>query len=74
LDILLGKYSLALLVFFPDRVADEVLLDLLDSSVKDNLDTISFELCLCIFGDAFRVGIENVVARLNDIDSNFFPA
>ena len=53
LNIFLSKYSLAFLVFFLDRVADEVLSDLLDSSIKDDLDTISLKLCLCILGDAF---------------------
>lgn len=61
-DILLSKYSLTLLIFFLNCVVHAVLSDLLDSSVKDNLNTISVELCLRILGDALRVGIENVVA------------
>jgi len=71
--ILLSKYSLTLLVFVFDRVAHAVLSDLLDSSIEKHLNAISVELCLRILGDTFRVGVENVVARLNDVDSNFFP-
>lgn len=49
-------------------------MDLLDSCVENDLNTISVKLCLRILGDTFRVGIENVIARLNDVDPNFFPA
>lgn len=49
-------------------------MDLLDSCVENNVNTISVELCFRILGDTFRVGIENVVTRLNDVDSDFFPA
>lgn len=61
-------------IFTATSVDDLVGMDRSHPGIRNEIYTITVELVFRIFGDGFRVGVENVRSTLNDVDRDMLSA